>query len=404
MANIFWGQQSKELQDEYIELLKIVGSLSNLFSDSPDPYLYYRAHENLFCQVFEARNLSRGDISFDAVKNRIGIGLKTFLNGNGRTFQKIAEFNSDSDLIRGLASDEEIVHKVAELRNRRIEVTQNITETKESLYHIVTREHGKMNVVETVMDFVDINSVKLNKNQSKNTIRFKDKYNEYSFSLSKNTLLQRFDTSRSEIITQFDVQVLENPFEILKNNKILNQDVAQYNIAKEDDGLPLTPFGTKEEYIILPLYSPRTKKVEEKSGLNQWNAGGRKRHINEVYIPIPAWIHETFGDFFVYSRKFKGKSAKDSPVFDIELPSGEIMSCKVAQQGGKALMSNPNRVLGEWILRDVLKIKEGTLVKMDMLAEVGIDSVKLTKCSDNYYLLDFMESGTYEEFEANFQQ
>lgn len=77
------------------------------------------------------------------------------------------------------------------------------------------------------------------------------------------------------------------------------------------------------------------------------------------------------------------------------------MSCKVAQQRGKALMSNPNKALGKWILRDVLKIKEGTLVKMEMLEEVGIDSVKLTKKNDGYYYLDFRESGSFKLFEEN---
>jgi len=32
----------------------------------------------------------------------------------------------------------------------------------------------------------------------------------------------------------------------------------------------------------------------DKSGLNQWNARGRDRNPNEVYIPIPAEIHKNF--------------------------------------------------------------------------------------------------------------
>lgn len=112
MGDYFWSQQSKEERSRYIELLKIIGSLSHLFSDSPNPYLYYRAHENLFCEVFKAKNLSRGDISFDAVKGRFGIDLKTFLQNNGLTFQKVAEFNADSDLFRGIVKEKDIVYKV----------------------------------------------------------------------------------------------------------------------------------------------------------------------------------------------------------------------------------------------------------------------------------------------------
>ncbi len=388
MSNIFWDSQANEMKKEYIELLKVIGSLSNLFSDSTNPYLYYRAHENLFCKVFGAKNLSRGDISYDATKNRVGIGLKTFLNGNGKTFQKVAEFNSDSHLFRGLDSNEEIIQKVSELRNRRIELTKDATGTTDSIYHMITRESGKMNVVETAMDSIDLNSIRLNPHQSKNTIQFKDKYNEYSFSLSKNTLLKRFDTSKSNIITQFSVEILEDPFEYLINSKSNYQEQIQ---IESDTG----------EFIILPLYSPTTGTVAERSGLNQWNASGRTRHPDEVYIPIPSWIHEVFNDFFVYGRLYRGQSAKESPNFDIELPDGNVLSCKVAQSGGKALMSNPNRKLGKWILRDVLKIPKKTLVTMDMLDELGIDSVKLTKKSDDYYLLDFMKSGSFKEFEEN---
>lgn len=159
----------------------------------------------------------------------------------------------------------------------------------------------------------------------------------------------------------------------------------------------------EENYIILPLYSPREGKVPERSGLNQWNAKGRPRHHDEVYISIPSWIHREYKDFFVYSRERKTstESAKDSPSFDVELPNGRVMNCKVAQAGGKALMSNPNKELGEWILRDVLKVKPSNLVTMEMLDEIGIDSVKLTKKSDDYYYLDFVETGSYEDFQEN---
>ena len=168
MSELFWNNQTKSQKEEYIEMLKILGSLSNLFSDSNSPYLYYRAHENLFCASFDAKNLSRGDVSYDAIKDRVGIGLKTFLQNNGRTYQKVAEFNGDSDKVRKLKSHEEIVYMIAELRNKRIEVTQNITDATDSVYHLITREPGKMNVFETPLDLVDINSIRIQKKQNKN--------------------------------------------------------------------------------------------------------------------------------------------------------------------------------------------------------------------------------------------
>jgi len=381
----FWQKQSVGSKKDYIEYLKLIGALSNLFSDSQDPYLYYRAHENLFCHVFDAKNLSRGDVSFDAVKDGVGIGLKTFLHGNGSTFQKVAEFNSDSDKIRNLKTKEDIVYHIAKLRNMRISTTQNITESYNNIYHLVTRESGKMNVIETPMDKVDLGSLRLSKRQSRNTIKFRDNYNEYSFSLSKNTLLKRFNVNNM-IIKQFDVDILEDPLSFLKSK---NNNSNVLNIEKPS------------KYIVLPLYSPKTQKVSERSSLNQWNAKGRRRDVDEVYIPIPSWIHDVFEGFFEYSKENKRQSAKDSPSFDVELPNGKVISCKVAQSGGKALMSNPNKVLGQWILRDVLKLKERSLLTMELLNDIGIDSVKLSKKNDSYYYLDFMESGSYEEFSEN---
>ena len=92
---MFLENQPKENVNEYFNLLKIVGGISNLFSNSDVPYLYYRAAENIFCKAFDANNLSRGDSSADASKNSTGIGLKTFLNYNGKSLQKVAEFNKD---------------------------------------------------------------------------------------------------------------------------------------------------------------------------------------------------------------------------------------------------------------------------------------------------------------------
>lgn len=272
-----------------------------------------------------------------------------------------------------------------------MKVTKNATEAKEAIYHLITRDEGVMNIVETPMDSIDINSIKLSKSQGKNTIRFSDKYNEYSFSKSKNTLLKRFNTREEVVIQQFNVEILNNPFDVL--SKLIQGDIIERVITEKEEKL---------EYIILPLYSTRDGLVPEKSGLNQWNASGRQRHPNEVYIPIPSWIHTTFSNFFVFSRTYSpGKSAKDSPVFDVELPNQKIMQCKVAQQGGKALMSNPNKDLGKWILREVLQVKVGTLVTMEMLNEIGIDSVKLSKRDESHYILDFMEIGSFEELELN---
>lgn len=87
-----------------------------------------------------------------------------------------------------------------------------------------------------------------------------------------------------------------------------------------------------------------------------------------------------------------------SETFDIVLPNNKVLKMKVAQSGGKALMSNPNSALGKWILRDILKLEKNILVTKEMLDIIGIDSVKLSKMSDGSFFLDFLKSGSFEKF------
>ena len=65
---MFYDIQENNQQIEYENSLKIIGSLSNLFSNSTTPYLYYRIAEKIFCNSFFANDLSRGDVALDAVK------------------------------------------------------------------------------------------------------------------------------------------------------------------------------------------------------------------------------------------------------------------------------------------------------------------------------------------------
>ena len=385
MTEKFFFKQDEESRKLYTDLLKMMGLLSNLFAESKNPFLYYRAMENIFCKAFHADNLSRSDVSADAGKNGIGIGLKTFLQNNGNTFQKIAEFNKESYLLRDLTGTD-LVRMVSEMRNQRIESTMRICNLYDMMYHLVTRSNKYMAIYEEHMDLININNIKITQTNN-TTIHFTDSLHDYSFSLSKSTLLKRFDTTDKRKILGFDVEVLADPYDFLLNIK-------NGKISKTELNATLNDSDDFIDYIVLPLYSPRTKQVEERSGLNQWNAGGRPRSENEVYISIPSWIHQKKKDFFTYNSD----ENKTNP-FDVKLPNGKIISMRVAQQKGKALMSNPNSALGEWILRDILELKPKVLVTKEILDMIGIDSVKLSKTGDGRYYLDFLKSGSYEEFE-----
>lgn len=51
-------------------------------------------------------------------------------------------------------------------------------------------------------------------------------------------------------------------------------------------------------------------------------------------------------------------------------------------------MSNPNSDLGQWILRDVLLLKEGELLTLDLLDRLGFNSVTIYKDDDLNYRID----------------
>ena len=373
---MFIESQPKDKLNYYERLLKAVGSLSGLFSEAPEPYLASRATENLFCKAFEADNLSRSDASADASKDKIGFGIKTFLEGNGRTMQKIAEFNSDHLMFDTLPPDEK-VKKIAELRNERIETTKRIFALEDLIYHCITRKVGKILVYETPAPFIDVAQIRDIKVTARgSTIQFSDSHAEYSFNNSKSTLYRRFITPE-QVLLEVPVRILTDPFEAIE--KLISEA-----------GLIFAPV-KPQPHVFLPLYSMRggVKRVPEKSGLNQWNAGGRPRDPNEIYIPIPAWIH----------RKFEGFFPPRDQAFELTLPDRSTMSAKVCQDNSKALMSNPNSVLGKWLLRSVLDLKEGELLTYDKLQAIGLDTVVIYKVDNEHYDIDFTRIGSYEKFE-----
>jgi len=291
--------------------------------------------------------------------------------------QKIAEFNSEHSLFNKLGAKEKIV-KISELRNIRIETTKKIFGLDALIYHCVTRKNAKILVYETPMDSVVVEGIK-EVEEKGNSINFNDGINKYSFNSTKSTLYKRFMTK--DIILDLSVEILADPFDALEKVFGGPEVNKSFSAVKES------------EHIFLPLYSMKNgnKVVSEKSGLNQWNAEGRQRDSKEVYIPIPAWIHAKFPDFF---------PGRDT-AFVLSLPDGGEMSAKVCQDGSKALMSNPNSALGQWILRDILDLKERELLTYLKLQEIGLDSVVIYKVDGGRYDIDFTRSGSYEEFKTS---
>ncbi len=63
-------------------------------------------------------------------------------------------------------------------------------------------------------------------------------------------------------------------------------------------------------------------------------------------------------------------------------------------------MSNPNKDLGKWLLRQVFRLEEGQLLTYTLLKELDIDSVRITQHSRDTYSIDFCTLGTYDEFKS----
>jgi len=372
---MFLDLQDRDKIEYYKKMLGAIGSLSRLFSESDSPFIQYRVAENLFCKAFDAENRSRTDCSADASKNGIGFGIKTFLENGSSTMQKVAEFNGEHNLFRDLEGEEKI-RKISELRNERIEVTKRMFGLESMIYHCVTRKRNRIIVYETPMDLVDINNIN-DVVAKQNVVSFKDGINEYSFNITKSTLYKRFITA--EALLDFEIDILDDPFDALEKF-----------LASEKIGASFVGETREREHIFLPLYSVshNEKIVPERSGLNQWNAGGRARGSDEAYIRIPAWIHRLHPGFF---------PPRDT-AFTLLLPDGRDMSAKVCQDGSKALMSNPNSALGQWLLRDVLNLREGELLTYDKLQRIGLDSVVIYKNEDGKYDIDFTKEGSYEDF------
>jgi len=110
--------------------------------------------------------------------------------------------------------------------------------------------------------------------------------------------------------------------------------------------------------------------------------------MNEVYIPIPSVIHQFFPEFFPSRDEY----------FDLILPDGNILVSKLCQENSKALMSQSNKALGKWLLRDVLSLEEGTLLTYDKLQTIGVDAVRIDKLSNNTFQINFSEIGSYDDF------
>jgi hypothetical protein len=407
----------------YANLVARVGAMSQLFSDTETPYIVSRFAERLFVFTTDGTDLSRSDKSFDAlVTGRIGVGVKTFRRDSrtpGTKSEKVAEYTADATQGRFKAlSNEALAFEAANLRNLRVrsDAAEFNVDLDASLYHCLVRVPGGAIVHEEPYRLIDVENIRATDAYGKQIgrfprsggghVHFTDGTHKYTFNVSKNVLFKSFDTR-----TYFNSDLIEIPIEVdilariasegaisVTANKVLRptrKAVALSQIRETDENASPSTDATS---VVLPLYSPKAGGVAPKSGINQWNAAGRPRSFGESYIPIPKWIHDSFEGFLPEPEK----------KFRLKLPNDRVISATICQAGGKALMSDPNPDLCEWLYsvidgdpqKSSNRLKNKDPYTYRDLVNIGKDSVRLAKSvtSDADYVLSVLPLGSYAQF------
>ncbi|MBI4721555.1 MAG: NgoFVII family restriction endonuclease [Candidatus Stahlbacteria bacterium] len=374
---LFYPTQEEKSKQKYKKLLYGVSQASKLFSESKKPYIHYRTAENIFCKSFIAKNVGRKDCSVDAIKIDYGIGIKTFVSNGKLRFEKIAEFDDRKKYPLDYKDGSKLIKQIASYRNKRLETTVKDFGLDNVVYHYIIRDIGKIFIYECPM--IPINekliSIRKTRRASEHILNFNDKCYDYLFNLSKHTLYQGF-------LTINPLDIIELPTKI--DNKSLTDALEE--LIGEEKSAESSLLETKE-YVILPLYSIRMGEVPERSGLNQWHARGRPRDYDEVYIPIPIIVHKQKPGFF------PGRDHK----FRLKTEDGREFLAKICQENNKALMTDPNKDLGEWLLRDTLGLKKGEIATIEFLRGKNADTVIIYKLSENVYQIALHSFGRFEE-------
>lgn len=409
------SQLASEGFSRYSKYLAAVGSLTELFSDSDRPLINSRAAERLFVYLSGARDLSRKDNSFDACLGKAGVGIKTFTASSleSASLQKIAEFSNASDRNQlGGLNPKRLAMEVSMRRNLRLSshAVQSGIDINQSYYHCIVRIPGGIVILETELRLIDTKNIKPLDSKGRalrdwpksvkqnSSIVFTDGFHTYSYHPGKNVLMMRFDLKAGFVSSLVTVRPIPDIF-----NHLLKQAPSLRSLKSDSSGIRVVSLREaidpvqQTRSLVLPLYSSKSGQIPQKSGLNQWLATGRKRSFGEAYISIPSIVRDVAPEFF---------PPKDES-FLLDLPNNQKLSVKICQQGGKALMSNPNSDLGTWLMTAVdgslevakKRFSEGVAYRRDDLDRLGSDCLTIIRTPDPYvYEANFGKIGDFESF------
>lgn len=262
-----WERYSVEQRNEYVQFLQVYGALSNLFRQKQGdlvPYLDSKFQETVFAKIFKSQNVDIGNTPHDVLSvfgtERIGIGLKTWMNSRP-SFQKVMQLKSyqtEINLLKNVNDLESLAVKISSIKNERMKQDYErlgLTDDK-NIYHYITRDEGRFVINECSYPLIDINSLR-NFDITSTAFSWSDGNKDYKFTFGDSQIWQKFDSSKDDtfVLKEFDVKIIEDPFEFLlkaylnliDSSKEIEQDIVE---------------------VYLPLYSFKSKEVEEKSGLN----------------------------------------------------------------------------------------------------------------------------------------
>lgn len=424
-----WEKYAKDERKEYIQFLQVYGALTNLFRQKQGdmiPYLDSKFQETVYAKVFKSKNVDIGNTPHDVLSvfgtERIGVGIKTWMSSKP-SYQKVMQLKRFQNEINQYRHDVgQIAYEISKLKNEKMRSNYERLglEEDKNIYHYITRDQGKFTVCECAYPLININNL-TNFSQSSTALSWSDGGKEYKYTFGDSQIWQKFDSSKKDtfLLEQFDVSIIEDPFEFL-----LKAYFKFIGTAKEESSTDIVE-------VYLPLYSYRTKEVEKKSGLNAWCGAPKNtnsntlRPLNEVYIPIPIEFHHKYPNFFtndilevIKERKScQNDKTKVKPEvrFHLVLPNGKKIPALITGDNMKNFQSGSRteydvngklygqNALGQWLLVDVLGLKERVQVTREWLQQKGADSVRLWREKGDYsnIYIDLAPIGAFEEFMNN---
>lgn len=193
-------------------------------------------------------------------------------------------------------------------------------------------------------------------------------------------ILKEIDYISNDKISLEEIKIVER----IKPHEIVREEIFEHYTEIDS---PIT------KKLKLPLYSRQLNEVQFGSGLNWWNGGGRPRNPNEACIALSISDIEKNPDFFP-------DRANQGAIFTVYTDDGVKMKMQIEGGGpidnvtgiryGKQIASKPHKAqFGEWILRNKLKLEEGTLVTREILKQYGKEEIEFLKINNKEYIMKY---------------